>query len=287
MKFAIFTDRKEIRVVRDLSPDEASRMVENVGCLEEFLSDYSFFNLIEWNLDDFMALVNLNERTYLDAARKSPTRHFLGLDLNRRLLNFMSSVRTYLDHTETRLKRRYGPKDSRVKGFKQACAQEYDGVFSYRFLYKLRNYAQHCGLPIGKVQIEAEGFEEDGLKHSRYVVSIEFARDELLSRFDWTPGLASEIRDQPEFFSVCHHIMNVMQCLDRIHASVIRSELMDLSSRVEMVRELLSAKPNHQGAPCLVTMTNIDDTGDRVNFSIRWVPENVLDLVDRLKETLR
>ncbi len=35
-----------------------------------------------------------------------------------------------------------------LENFDKLCIWYYDNYFSYRFLYKLRNYSQHVGMPI-------------------------------------------------------------------------------------------------------------------------------------------
>lgn len=61
--------------------------------------------------------------------------------INRHLLNLLTVLRTFLDHSESELKRRYGRASDKVAWFKHICFTEYDNHFASRFLYKLRN---HC-----------------------------------------------------------------------------------------------------------------------------------------------
>jgi len=77
--------------------------------------------------------------------------------LNRRLSNLLSSIRLFLDHSEFAFKRKYGKKSEEVEAFKKYASEKYDSSFSYRFVYKLRNYVQHCGIPIGS----ANSIEDD------------------------------------------------------------------------------------------------------------------------------
>ena len=61
------------------------------------------------------------------------------VEINRQILNFLTSMRTFLDHTQTRLDRTYGPESEEFKQFKAVAGQAFDGHFSYRVVYKLRN----------------------------------------------------------------------------------------------------------------------------------------------------
>ena len=71
----------------------------------------------------------------------------LSFKTNSLILGFLGSVRTFLDHAGTSISRRYGKGSEQFLYFKELTAYQFDNVFSYRFLYKLRNYTQHCGMP--------------------------------------------------------------------------------------------------------------------------------------------
>lgn len=57
-------------------------------------------------------------------------------DMNRHVLNFLTSFRAFLDHSETRLKRKYGEESRQFVRFDTARTEEYDGNVSYRFVSK-------------------------------------------------------------------------------------------------------------------------------------------------------
>jgi hypothetical protein len=67
-------------------------------------------------------------------------------DANRHVLDFLFAVRTYLDHSERRAKHEADP--DVADDFKRLTGKFYDEIFSFRFMYRLRNFAQHCGMPV-------------------------------------------------------------------------------------------------------------------------------------------
>jgi hypothetical protein len=68
--------------------------------------------------------------------------------VNRRLVNFLSTARLYLDQVAHELSTLYGAESSAVTTFRAACSTEYDGRLGYRAMEALRNYSQHRGTPI-------------------------------------------------------------------------------------------------------------------------------------------
>lgn len=99
------------------------------------------------------------------------------LDVNRHFLNFLSAVRQLLDHTELRLKRQYLENPEILKVFQKRTSAAFDNVFAYRFIYKLRNYSQHCGSPIGIVEYESRNGNAGETKH---ILHLMFDASELL-----------------------------------------------------------------------------------------------------------
>lgn len=85
---------------------------------------------------------------YLNAADGTDTSKTK--DLVRYIKNFLTSYKGYIDGMETVLSRTF---DKQVyESFKEFQRNAYDNNFTYRFIYNLRNYAQHCGSPISNVK---------------------------------------------------------------------------------------------------------------------------------------
>src|SRR6476646_1442100 len=72
-------------------------------------------------------------------------------------VNWLSAMRMFLDHQETDLTRRFGKLSPEFVAFKTATSAAYDSEVGYRFAYQLRNYVQHCGLPLGHVDVRRSG----------------------------------------------------------------------------------------------------------------------------------
>jgi hypothetical protein len=69
-------------------------------------------------------------------------------EMNRRMMNLLSSARLYLDQVPQDLNAIYGKKSTHTDIFKQCCSKQYDSSFAYRVMEALRNYAQHCGFSV-------------------------------------------------------------------------------------------------------------------------------------------
>ena len=144
----IICEKKGLRSVRELSLAEYEEYRQATKRLNNFLKDQELMVTVQRDYDEYKNLL----RPYAVEYSKGVTPQLLPMgtlpsEVNKYIKNFLYSIRTFLDHTETNLKRRYGKNSERFNDFKKACSEAYDNNFSYKFIYKLRNYVQHCGMP--------------------------------------------------------------------------------------------------------------------------------------------
>ncbi|TBX45710.1 hypothetical protein [Bacillus thuringiensis] len=185
---------------------------------------------------------------------------------NRLLLNFLSIIRTFLDHHETILKRVYGANSQAVSNFKSECKRVYDSYFGYRFFYKLRNYSQHCGMPFGTYEYFMSHDKETGGK--KPVVHILFERDTLLKNFNsWGNPVRSELELMPEKFMINEAIKDLMISIKQIHENVLASVKEDVLGAIfNFIKLLKSLEAN--GQPILLNFKSIKEKELRKIHSI-------------------
>jgi len=147
----------------------------------------------------------------------------LYVGVNRRLLNLLSSIRTYLDHTDRRLSRTYGKKSAERSSFEEATAQAYDRSFAYRFLYTLRNVAQHTMIPMGAME-QGGSLQQNGGVAERSGVSIDVVSLLEESRKKWKAPLREELANGPDQLEVIPLVDEFLAELRRINEAVNRSE---------------------------------------------------------------
>lgn len=116
-------------------------------------------------------------------------------EINRLLLNYLAGFRAFLDHLETRYSRLQREGYRCLEDHKKILSACYDENFAYRFFYKLRNYVQHCGLPLGSMCID----ESPAQNHSVEIdISVFFDRDNLISSYKGWGKLMGDLQAQPK-----------------------------------------------------------------------------------------
>ncbi len=169
---------------------------------------------------------------------------FVKIELNRLLMNYLSSIRTYLDHSETKLKKRYGKSSSEFDNFKKCTSEFYDNKFAYRFIYKLRNYAQHIELPISII-----GYETQRTLNSQKIKRIltpYFDREELLGKYtDWgvvKDDLLKEKRTFPLMPIIEQMTDSILQIAQVVEEDIRKSFSLPLKEVLCMIKDKNSEK---------------------------------------------
>lgn len=170
--------------------------------------------------------------------------------INRVLVNYLSSTKMFLEHTEIKIKKTFGDKSQEFSIWKSATSKEYDDYFSYRFLYQLRNFTQHIGLPIGNFNQSI-----DPKKEKRSKLNIFFSKEYLLgSSFDWKK-IKDELESQNEHFSVMPILQEYNKSIYRL--CIISLELLIVPDVNDLVKyiEMLKQK-DVKGLPYLINFKN-------------------------------
>ena len=264
-------NEKSVQKIRSLSKLEFQEYVNWIQDLNEYQKENFLFNIIPLNHKDFHSKVDFYQRKYEINRRDG---HSIFIDLNRHILNCLFSFRTYLDHTESRLKRKFGENSKEFKYFKELTSNCFDNNFSYRFLYKLRNYAQHCGLPTGSIS-----FNENA---NGKILRIEFSRDDLLEKYDsWGKHVKPDLEKQDSEF-------NLIPLLDELvdHIDVINKK-MDFHLKKNIQRQafqLLSLIDETQkkgyGEPIILKFLPGENSS---NMNIGWFPFEIISKVTGIK----
>lgn len=250
------------------------------------IDEHQYFEILkaieeatQYVLRDEHSVVVENFRNYLKAARESSSalaaypadQHALrdeSIGLRIWLFDWLLSIRAFLDHSRTRLARRFGPDSPELSRFATACSKEFDDHFSYRFMYKLRDYSQHCGFPPANLTVSHRQGHD-----ARVDLSLE--REVLLSDFDeWGPHVEPDLQRQAPRIPVEPLMRGMMDSIHRIDATLreIEKERFERSSKVIEDARMIAGQ--HSGTPLVMAQTE-DQEGNlleiRVHDILGWL----------------
>lgn len=151
--------------------------------------------------------------------------------LRRLLLNWLNSLRLFDDHNRAHIVRTYGNPSSELDAYKVARAAIYDEVPGYRFMFEMRNYAQHCG----EVPVQAQ-IRQDA---SGNTLDISFDRDQLLHDFENWKRVRPDLKAGPYHIAVDSPIEEAMAAVIRLAQAVAAIDQPRFAALIETVREIM------------------------------------------------
>jgi len=213
--------------------------------------------------EDSLSLVGDKEKYY---------KHHL--NLNRIMLNYLASFRMLVDHIETIIKRKFGKKSQQAKLFKQLTNKIFDKYFAYRFFYKLRNYSQHCGIPIDDFEISATALGSDKFKPE---YKIEFSSKELLSNYkEWGAILNNDLKSKDKFslFPLLEQMKNALDELWKSMISIFENKILESIDYIEKNSGYLKTPEN---SVCIFSNIKNDGNGQMRYFTNNIIPFDIIE----------
>jgi hypothetical protein len=200
----------------------------------------------EKDIDGLMKALSLRPRDYESISEDALQ------CINLHICNILSSARTYVDHQETRIKRKYGESSKEVGIFTAAKSQEYDNAFPYRFMYHLRNYIQHCGLPAATTGVQHKLVDrvKGEVEMSMSPCAI---KSQLLQQHRWKEIILKDLESLPENIELAPILHEYVECLKRIHASTVGLGIEEVRGSVQYFESLAKLHPEDPKVVSLFT----------------------------------
>lgn len=237
------------------------------------------FEILTLNYNEFIEFTQSESRILFENSlspsgdNKNYYKHHL--NLNRIFLNYLSSFRTLIDHIETTIKRKYGNESDEVIKYKKLTTYLFDNFFSYRFLGKLRNYSQHCGLPIDEFEISATKISEDKFK-SEY--KIEFSTEKLLRDYTSWGKVKNDLLKQ-NYISIFTILEEMNLALDLFWTKLILIFEKDLNSAISYIVDNAGYLKNKNTNVCIFTDITTDENKALKYYTSHTLPFETIETI--------
>jgi len=188
------------------------------------------------------------------------------------MTNWLASTRLYLVSERDFILRQFGDESDEVRRFDKATSQAFDAYVGYRFLYNLRDYAQHCGPPVSGIAISGDSA-------SRRKIEIYLSRSELLvAHFNWSSHARKLLEGWPEQISVLPLVEEAMAGFHIIENEVLRILLVRCGAATAEMREGIERVASAEGHPAVFQLPESKEDG---RFTWKTFPElSALDAID-------
>jgi hypothetical protein len=271
-----FLDVLTINVFEELKTSISEiEELHNVRRLRDFVvgNDEEIINYLDSTLQELLhKSISWNSTKREDSEK-------VYLNANRLFLNYLSSVRTFLDHSETFLNKKFGSKSAQFLEFKKMLTAFYDHSFAYRFFYKLRNYAQHIGLPLDSVGFSTEYDRSNNTMKGTLLVT--FNSDKLLLNYDGWGTVKSELQQikedfdlAPLVFEMTHNIIEIERNIELLHKD-------ELIKAANYITKLIKHLQNNSGEIVVAYDFKVKENGELLKYQLLHIPFDTIEYIQR------
>jgi len=212
--------KHEVHHIKEVPDSEFQLIKNNLELVDEVQHLMDLFVVVKFNFDDIIQFQSNDVLPIIEEINpisdlKENQYAYLKAEINRFVNNYLSSFRMFIDHADVKLGRRFKKDSEEYKNFITLTNKAFDNNFSYRFLYKLRNFCQHCGLAI-------TGFQVEGLTNGSSF-TFNFQREYLLKEYDsWGKVVKEDLINGAEHININpvlnNHFTIVSKFSEKIHS---------------------------------------------------------------------
>lgn len=282
-RIRVGSDRMRISDIRSLSREELTQINDASQKIGDFVANCNLFEICATNHKE---LIVYYDKVRVEYNITHNIEDSIGTDIlieiNRLLMNYLSSFRTMIDHYQTRYTRIDRQGTDQLKSFKSFRSAIYNSSFHYRFFYQLRNYVQHCSLPPCGMNA---GFHRDDQGNPVAALSVYFDRDKLLSTFDGWKKIRRDLQSEPSQMEISHYLAPFHREIEKLFSDCTKMELEMVSEAhcflSDLVAEVEAQMPG--ATPLIADLSKVSDSGG--NLPARYLPMDQLAQIQRTLDT--
>lgn len=218
------------------------------------------FVAVRENFADFMASIDNSlsiMKNYISPSSSAINKSLNCLSLlTRHVSNFLASGSLLLANSEVQLKKVFGKSSEEINSWNCYRRALHSNSFAYRFIYELRNFSQHYGLPISGFNFQSNNMAK-GIRSNDLTIYV-CKNDLLKDNYKWK-GLREEIEALEERTDIVPLLNEYNELLGKLFQKYIElfaEKLMVCSKYINTFRETFKIP---KGIP---TMLFINEKGD-------------------------
>ena len=254
LKLAGWAPRSLPVPIRDLTDNELRSEANYKARFVEILSRFSLFRILEKNYQEWWSFT----RKLLIPGNRDFEQD--RLELNRLLMNYLSSAYSIVEHMEKSYTQRFRNDTEKSKKYRDFISRLENDSFAYAFFMDFRDYAQHQETPIG-------GYDRNETMHS-VEISVRQSAEELSKQpRDWKRSSLTAAKGDLDLLTMTqdfHHLMS--RSFARFMIDALNPDLKEIDEFYwNLTQEVRQKIPNAR----MVFLEKLIKTPERtrVNFS--------------------
>ncbi|TDK58878.1 hypothetical protein E2K98_21965 [Bacillus salipaludis] len=251
----------EVNITRDFTREEYDIFVENGKYLGLHLKNKHLYNLLVRNGEELESYLKGIKGEGKEDLKNGD---YVIFESNRLFMNYLSMLRTYDDHISSALSQTFNPE---VKDqFKSFLSELYDEFFTYRFIVRLRNLAQHFDIPISSLTTNL---------HGNFVI---MKKDHLLKYDGWST-VKKEIKEMEEEIGIQGLAYSMNGIMHNAYSFVM---LLYVENIVNACKWISSLQKEFSGKPTIIATANSRD--DFKSGDIGFIQMNSKSFIDAIHD---
>jgi hypothetical protein len=248
--------------VIEISEAEYLGLVEAHRCTVAALGIEERFDLVLRNYEELEAeLLRISLRSGLFFEHEWSAGVRVLQDVNRRVVNLLSSCRLYLDQTPHALGEIYETFDKDSSAFEQARISAHTKRLGYRVMEALRNYVQHRGMPLQSAVRSQQWIEagEKTRKHIRTTIIPQLSCPALRADGKFKGSVLEELEAIAETHDLKLFAREYLEGLGDIHAAVRSTLHADLQTWDGLISSAIARYREAGGDPIGLAVCILED----------------------------
>ena len=249
-----------IHGIRELSSEEQRKLEEYTKLTAQARSRFKLFTILQKNYREWWGYT----RSLLTPGDNLESDEMLELD--RLMLNFLSSAKSVIDHFRQEWIQAFR-KTEKEALFAAYIKKLEDGCWAFAFFQDLRNFTQHCGLPIGNYSRNSN--------FSSVTLSISADSEWLIDHYSrWEKSQLTKEKGKLDLLKLCQdYFVRLHQDFGNFVAQAFAPKLLEAHNFFAgLSNEVKSTKPN--GNIRIITALNVRSDG--LDFEFIAPPEDLL-----------
>ncbi|MGA2866275.1 MAG: hypothetical protein ABSF95_17515 [Verrucomicrobiota bacterium] len=262
---AVFTASDKsynVHCIREFTPEQFADHERVLADFVRLRQRFSLLHIVELNFAALMSFIHELESS------QNPDKNRALVQANRHFMNYLSSSYALWQHLRTSLIRDFGRRSEQVLRFMKYIQLLEDNRFEYAFCQDFRNFVQHCGFPVGGMN----------LRHDRAgrVATVKYSKAALLTEYNgWEK---SHLRGRPEtdfdlLAIIKQHNRMVIQGFSVVIQAVYASNLDRIESYFLSLHK--EAKRVHENAVAKVVLA-LPSSPEEGTITFEDIPANPL-----------
>ena len=275
---------EQINNSKIISPEIYAQYHDSVVELENFYKINKLFEIVLKNFEEFNSFFresvnHLAQKMTTPIGVERKDGDDILININRYVLNYLSSIRTFLDHSETTINRKFGADSEQFKEFKITLSSYFDNSFAYRFLYKLRDYTQHCDLPFENISLS---FHFLGNNQINIGIGVSLNAQRLLSNFDGWGRVKKDLQTNSSTLDFNSLIIEETRIIKEISKRIISLNKNEIESSTKFITDLTAPYKINDQKVCL--FKNIERGNENIiSYAMEQIPFELIDFFTRLQ----